>query len=136
MKQRIGEIYRAFDGRLVGNPEMKFYICELLAEMPEKIVRFVTKNCWFLGSTEDAWAFVFKGNDLKNQFLIFISDELLNQDEGQIRYSIAHEIGHVINNHDNSANRKQTKREIRKQEKEADEFAKRYTQNTYYNRDL
>lgn len=79
-----------------------------------------------MGSFEEAWAFAFTGNDLKDQHLVFLSDELLMQDEKQIHYTIAHEIGHVVLNHKNSTLVKQTKEEIRKQEKEADEFAKEY----------
>lgn len=94
--------------------------------MPKKIRNFITQNCWFFGSFEDAWAFTFTGNDLKNQHLIFISDELLLQDELQIKYSIAHEIGHVMLNHRNSVLVRQSKEEIAKQEKEADRFAKKY----------
>jgi len=44
----------------------------------------------------------------------------------QIKYSIAHEIGHVVLNHRNSVLIAQTKAEIKKQEKEADEFARKY----------
>lgn len=126
MSKSIREIYRAFGGKLVGNAQMKRQVCQTLQDMPEEIVKFVTKNCWFLGSTDDAWAFTFTGNDLKDQHLIFISDELLLQEENQIQHSIAHEIGHVILNHRNSTLVRQTKAEIRKQEREAEQFAKKY----------
>ena len=72
---------------------------------------------------EDAWAFTFTGNDLKNKHLIFLSDELMFQDSRQIKHTIAHEIGHVILGHRNSVLEKQDKEEIKEQEKEADEFA-------------
>ena len=75
---------------------------------------------------DDAWAFTFTGNDLKDKHLIFLSDELLNQHPGHIRYSIAHEIGHVILKHRNSTLVKQTKQEIKRQEEEADRFAKQF----------
>jgi Zn-dependent peptidase ImmA (M78 family) len=94
--------------------------------MPEEIINFVTKNCWFFSSMEDAWAFTFTGNDLKDKHLIFLSDELLNEHPKQIMYSIAHEIGHVILKHRNSTLVKQSKAEIKQQEAEADEFAKRF----------
>lgn len=126
MDKSTKEIYQAFRGKLVGNAQMKRHVCEAVALMPKDIVNFVTKNCWFLGSTEDAWAFTFTGNDLKDHHLIFISDELLLQTDEQIRYTIAHEIGHVMLNHRNSVLVRQTKAEIKRQEKEADLFAKKY----------
>lgn len=79
-----------------------------------------------MGSMDDAWGYAFTGNDLKNQHLIFISDDLLVQDSSQINYTILHEIGHVVLGHKNSTNYKQTPREISRQEKEADFFAKKY----------
>ena len=75
---------------------------------------------------DDAWAFTFTGNDLKHKHLIFLSDDLLSQNVGQIRYSIAHEIGHVVLGHRNSILAGQTKEEIRKQEKEADAFVNQF----------
>ncbi len=47
-------------------------------------------------------------------------------DEEQIRYTIAHEIGHVLLGHRNSIIEKQSKAEISNQEREADEFARKY----------
>jgi Zn-dependent protease with chaperone function len=126
MQNKINNIYYAFSGKLVGNPSMKINVCETLAQMPEEIINYVTDNCWFFASMEDAWAFTFTGNDLKNQHLIFLSDELLFQEKAQIAHTIAHEIGHVMLKHRNSVLEKQTKEEIKKQEKEADEFAKKY----------
>lgn len=126
MNKKIQTIYQAFDGKLVGSYPMKMHMCNVLAKMPGETITFVTKNCWFLGSMEDAWAFAFTGNDLKDQHLVFLSDELLMQDMTQIHYSIAHEIGHVTLGHKNSTLVKQTKDEIENQEKEADVFAKKY----------
>lgn len=128
MNDRERGIYEAFDGKLVGGKRMKIYVCEVLSNMPDKIVDFVTKNCWFMASMEDAWGFTFTGNDLKNQHLIFLSDDLFREDDNQIYRSIAHEIGHVVLNHRNSTLFPQTKREIQKQEREARDFAKKYTQ--------
>jgi hypothetical protein len=122
------EIYEDFQGKLVGTSHMKRSVCQTLTRMPDEIVALVTKNCWFLGSMKDAWGYTFTGNDLKNQHLIFLSDDLLNQNPEQIMFSIAHEIGHVILKHRNSTFVKQSKAEIRKQEQEADEFAKRFIQ--------
>jgi Zn-dependent protease with chaperone function len=119
-------IYNAFDGKLIGSMPMKMHVCEVVAKLPEAMQQKITQTCWFMGSMEDAWAFAFTGNDLKDQHLIFLSDELLRQDEAQIHYSIAHEIGHVVLNHRNSVLVKQSKDEIDKQEAEADAFAKKY----------
>jgi Zn-dependent peptidase ImmA (M78 family) len=122
----VKTIYSAFDGKLVGNAKMKRQVCETLLLMPEEIIAQVTKTCWFMASMEDAWAFTFTGNELKDQHLIFLSDELLLQDEAQIHYTIAHEIGHVVLGHRNSVLVQQSKAEIQKQEQEADTFAKQY----------
>jgi len=105
---------------------MKFYVCETLSYMPRNILKQITANCWFMSTLDDAWAFTFTGNDLKDQHLIFLSDDLLHQNPAQIRYSIAHEIGHVILGHRNSVLERQTKQKIRKQEKEADLFARQF----------
>ena len=126
MTGKIKSIYNSFNGKLVGKLQMKVYVCETLSLMPGNIIDFITLNCWFFASMEDAWAFTFTGNDLNNQHLIFLSDELLFQNPPQIRYTIAHEIGHVILGHRNSVLEKQTREEIRKQEKKADEFARKY----------
>lgn len=71
---------------------------------------------------DDAWAYTFTGNDLKNQHLIFLSDDLLRETPEQIMHSIAHEIGHVVLKHRNSTTTSQSKQEIKKQEKEAEAF--------------
>ena len=127
MREEIKEIYYAFNGKLIGSFQMKRSVCETLVKMPKEIVDFTTENCWFFGSMEDAWAFTFTGKDLKEKHLIFLSDDLLNQDQRQIQYSIAHEIGHVVLKHRNSILERQTKEEIRQQEKEADKFARQFT---------
>lgn len=126
MQNKAKNIYYAFDGKLVGNRSMKVNVCESLSKMPDEIIDYITSNCWFFASMEDAWAFTFTGNDLKNQHLIFLSDELMFQEKTQINYTIAHEIGHVILKHRNSVLEKQPKEEIKKQEEAADEFAKKY----------
>ncbi|MBI3984353.1 MAG: hypothetical protein HY344_00210 [Candidatus Levybacteria bacterium] len=126
MRHDLKEIYQAFDGKLIGNKQMKIFVCETLLSFPQNIIDTVTSTCWFFASMEDAWAFTFTGNDLKDQHLIFLSDELLFQNRDQIRYTIIHEIGHVILGHRNSVLERQTKEEVKKQEKEADEFTKKY----------
>jgi hypothetical protein len=120
------QIHKLFGNKLVGNKRMERFVCETLSLMPKSIIDFVTSNCWFMASMEDAYAFTFTGSDLKDKHLIFLSDELLDQGENQISYTIAHEIGHVILGHRNSVFVKQEKREIIQQEKEADEFARRF----------
>lgn len=127
MRKDLQEIYYAFDGKLVGSRVMKRHVCEILALMDADIINFVTKNCWFFGSMDDAWAFTLTGNDLKDQHLILLSDDLLMQPPSQIHYTIAHEIGHVMLGHRNSILERQSKAEIRRQEKEADAFAKKYS---------
>src|SRR5438105_875175 len=109
---------------------MKLHVCETLSRMPQDIIDYITDNCWFFGSMDDAWAFTFTGNDLKDHHLVFLSDELLVQDDAQIHYTIAHEIGHVVLGHRNSTLVHQSKNEIQKQEKEAHTFATKYT-NSY-----
>jgi len=126
MRSDLKRIYKSFNGKLIGNVHMKKCVCETVAHMTPKIIAYITNQCWFISSMEDAWAFTFTGNDLKNQHLIFLSDELLTQHSPQIYYSIAHEIGHVMLGHRNSVLKRQTKREIKKQETAADAFAKQF----------
>jgi len=119
-------VYYAFDGKLVGTEEMKQHVCSVVALMEDAVMSYITSNCWFFASMDDSLAFTFTGNDLKDQHLIFLSDELFMHDEEQIRYTITHEIGHVMLGHRNSILEKQSKAEIYKQEKEADNFARKY----------
>ena len=126
MTNNTKEIFYAFNGKLVGSKFMKKCVCETLTFMTPEIIDFITSNCWFFSSLDDAWAFTFTGNDLKDNHLIFLSDDLLKEDKSQIYYSIAHEIGHVMLNHRNSTLVKQNIDEIKMQEKEADLFAKQF----------
>ena len=126
MRGDLKEIYYAFDGKLVGSRTMKQNVCEVLSKMSPDVIRFVTHNCWFFASMEDAWAFTFTGNDLKNQHLIFLSDELMLQSKEHIYYTIAHEIGHVTLGHRNSVLERQSKQEVKIQEEEAGLFAKQF----------
>ncbi len=99
-------------------------VCQTLLIFPSRIINYVTKHCWFVGSFEDGWGFTLRGKELgKDECLIFLSDELLGEDEEQIRYTIVHEIGHVVLGHRNSILEVQTKAEVRKQERQAHEFA-------------
>lgn len=126
LSTKIGKIYYSFDGKLVGSKRMKKIVSKTVSMLPTKIASFITSNCWFIGSMEDAWAFTFTGNDLKDHHLIFLSDELLSESDQQIQHSILHEIGHVVLAHRNSILVNQSREEIRRQEKEADEFANKY----------
>jgi hypothetical protein len=110
----------------MGKLRMKKMVCETLLNLPSDIIKYVTGNIWFISSLEDAWAFTFKGSDIKDQYLVILSDELFEQDKKQIRYTILHEIGHAILGHKNSMGRVQRKLEIKQQEAEADQFAKKY----------
>jgi len=124
---KIDELRHAFGGRLVGKTRMKNLVCETILHLPDKWIAYITKNIWFISSPLDAWAFTFRGSDIKDQFLIFLSDELMLQPVSQIRHIILHEIGHVILGHKNSMGRLQSKSEIKRQEAEADQFVVKMT---------
>ncbi len=126
MKKDLKEIEMSFKGRLIGKKMMKKKVCQVLMLMEEDIINFITSRCWFVSSMEDAYGFTLTGKDLENYHLIFLSDDLLEEPEYQIYYTIAHEIGHVMLGHKNSILKMQTKEEIKKQEKQADRFAKSY----------
>ncbi len=120
------EIAHRLGGKLVGKPIVKTQVCEVIAFFPREIIDFLIEHVWFFSSPGDAWAYTFRGDDLKDKHMIFLSDELFEEEKDQIKYTIAHEIGHVVLGHKNSIGRKQTQSEIDKQEREADQFAKRY----------
>lgn len=126
MNRQRSAIQDAFQGKLVGNTKMKHHVVEVLVKMPQDIIDFVTENVWFVTSFDDAWAFTFTGADFENKHVIFLSDELLEQDISQIHWTIAHEIGHVILGHKNRFVESFGKERIRQQEKEADAFARQY----------
>lgn len=106
---------------------MKQIVTKTLSVFPEGIIDFITQKVWFVSSFEDGWAFTLRGDELKkDEYLVFLSDELLGSDEKQIMWTIAHEIGHVVLGHRNSIGEIQTKPEIKKQEAEADRFASKY----------
>lgn len=123
----INSLYLAFEGKLVGNKKMIKYVLEILTKLPKNLQEFITKNVWFVTSFEDAWAFTFTGEDFKNKHVIFLSEDLLTQDISQIHWTIAHEVGHVVLGHKNRFYDKFGREKVKKQEKEADNFAKRYT---------
>ena len=122
----IDEIRQAFFGKVIGNKSIQKKVYETVAKFPDDIAQKITKSCWFMGSFDDAYAYAFTGNDVKDQHLIFLSDDLFNQSNEQIEFTIAHEIGHIILGHKNSVQYKQSKEEIKQQEKAADAFANAY----------
>ena len=127
MKYTPGKIRRAFGHKLIGSSRMERVVSETLLVFPDEIIDFITKNCWFVGSFEDGWAFALRGDELKrNEFLIYLSDQLLVQSKQDMRYTIAHEIGHIVLGHKNSILESQTKQEIRRQEKQAHDFARKH----------
>lgn len=125
-KLGIVEVRQMFNGRLVGSLKMREEVCKTVLKLPFELISKVTANIWFISSPDDAWAFTFRGSDIKDQHLIVISEELLKQDEKQIVYTILHEIGHALLGHRNSMDFEQTESEIKYQEEEADLFAKKY----------
>lgn len=126
MNWTVTKVRRALGGKLVGNLFIREFICKTVLLIPSETIAFVCEKVWFISSPVDAWAFTFRGVELRDRSLIFLSDELLRQDEDQIRYTLLHEIGHVVLKHRNSINYEQTQSEIKQQENEADRFAKKY----------
>ncbi len=129
MDYTFSKIRDEFGNKLIGNGFMRRMICKTLLFFPDNIVKKITEKVWFVSSFDDGWAFAIRGDELeKDEALVFLSDELLKEDERQIVFTIAHEIGHIILGHRNSIGKAQTPREVRKQEREADEFAEKYLQ--------
>lgn len=126
MKWNVLTIRKALGDKLIGTLFMREQVCMALLLLPSENIEFVCAKVWFISSQDNAWAFTFRGADIKDRSLIFISDELLRQEEKQINYTILHEIGHVVLNHRNSIGYEQTQTEIKEQEREADMFAKKY----------
>jgi hypothetical protein len=120
------KIYRLFGGKLFGTKTMKGYVCRTLAKFPSDVISHITSDCWFLGSTIDAWAYTFRGDEVAGKHLIILSDSLWDQPQEDIMYTIAHEIGHVVLGHRNAILEPQTKIQTASQEKEARKFALKY----------
>jgi Zn-dependent protease with chaperone function len=126
----VKAIEKSFGYRLQGNKRMKHIVCHTVSKLPANFITQVTSHCWFVSSFDDSWAFALRAEDFKkNDALIFLSDELLAEDEAQIQFTIAHEIGHVVLGHRNAILTRQSKSEIQRQEKEADDFAAHYVNN-------
>jgi hypothetical protein len=97
-------------------------------KLPDDLIHHITQHCWFLGSKEDAWAYTFRGDEIAGKHLIILTDQLLEQSDEDIEWTIMHEIGHVVLGHRNGILAPQTKSETKAQEREADIFAQTYTQ--------
>lgn len=120
------EIYRLFGGKIHGSQKMKRYVCNTLAKFPPDIIDHITTDCWFLGSTTDAWAYTFRGDEVRGKHMIILSDSLWAQPEEDIMYTIAHEIGHIVLGHRNAILAPQSRSETTLQEREAHDFAMKY----------
>lgn len=126
MRWTVESVRKALGPRLIGGIRMRELVCKTILYLPPELIEQVTHHVWFISSQDDAWAFTFRGSDIRDAHLIFISDELLKADEAQIRYTILHEIGHVVSGHRNSlGGYTQTDSEIHRQEDEADLFARK-----------
>ena len=126
MQWTIEQIRKTLGGKLVGNLRMREMVCETILKLSPDLIEHVCRKVWFISSPEDSWGFTFRGADIKDRHLVFLSEELFVQDASQIRFTILHEIGHVILNHRNSIGFEQTESEIKQQEQEADSFARKY----------
>lgn len=126
MKWTVTDVRKALGGRLIGKLFMREVVCKTLLLLPQDILENVCATVWFISSPEDAWAFSFRGSEIKNRSLVILSDELFLQSEEQISYTILHEVGHIVLYHRNSIGYEQTQSEIKQQENEADNFARMY----------
>lgn len=126
MKWDVISIRKKIGGKLIGKPFMETIVCKTILLLPDDLIEKVCSSVWFIASQEDAWALTFRGSELKERHLIFLSDALLAQSDDQITYTILHEIGHVLLNHRNSIGALQTESEIQQQEAAADAFATNY----------
>ncbi len=121
------KIQKDLGHRLIGSGYMKRMVVKAIQKLPLKIQTTVTSKCWFIASFTDGWAFALRWDEIKKgEYLIYLSDELLNASEEETIRTIIHEIGHVVLGHRNSIGKVQPKSEVRRQEKEADEFTGNY----------
>ena len=120
------QIFQAFGGKIHGTRVMKDFVCRTLAKYPKDIIDHITTDCWFLGSTQDAWAYTFRGDEVRGKHLIILSDSLWEQPDEDIVYTIAHEIAHLVLGHRNAILAPQSKKETARQENEAHRFAMKY----------
>lgn len=120
----IERVRSTLSGKLIGSLFMREMVCKTILLLPDELIEQVSRGVWFISSQDDAWALTFRGEDLKERHLIFLSDKLLMQTREQITFTILHEIGHVVLNHRNSIGYMQTESEIEQQEDAADLFAR------------
>lgn len=118
------QIKQAFGGKVVGTESTKNLVAQAVNKLSVDQIKYLTNHVWVFSTPDDAWAYAFHGNDLKDKHLIYLSDELLQEPASQIQYTILHELGHILLGHRNSINFKQGRSEISQQEFEADQFAK------------
>ena len=125
MKESVDTIEKKFRNKLVGSKRMQRLGCETLLIFPPNTVDYITKNAWFVSSFDDAWGFVLKIDELKEkgEYLIFLGDELFEQEKYAQHYEIAHEVGHIILKHRNAITQPQSEAETKRQERQAHEFA-------------
>ena len=124
MSKNLQEVGRKFGNKIIGKRAVKKLVCSVVSLLNAKQVDFVTSTVWFVNSFPDAWGFVFRGDELKGKFIVFLSDELFRQPKVDQVYEVAHELAHILLSHRNSIGTKQSKTEIADQEKEADRFAR------------
>src|SRR5690348_8676531 len=108
MAWTINTVRHTLGGKLIGSLFMREMVCKTILLLPAEYIERVCKKVWFISSPEDAWGFTFRGEDIRDRHLVFLSEELFNQDTSQITYTILHEIGHVILNHMNAIGVEQT----------------------------
>lgn len=126
MEWTVLSIRKALGGKLIGKIRMRELVCQAILLLPLEKISIITSAVWFISSQEDAWALTFRGADVQERHLIFLSDELLLEDDRQVVWTILHELGHVLLNHRNSIGYSQTETEIKHQENEAGTFASTY----------
>ena len=102
MKWKVTDVRKALGGKLIGKLFMREMVCTTLILLPQDVLENVCAAVWFISSPEDAWAFSFRGSEIKNRSLVILSDELFTQNEAQIRFTILHEVGHIVLDHRNS----------------------------------
>ena len=125
-KLDLSRILKDFGSRLIGDDRSKKIICETLLLFPRAVVDYITRNVWFITPFDDAWSFTLEADGLASKSLVFLSDDLLRQDDDQIRYSIAHEIAHIMLGHRNPYGVIIRKGSDKRSETDADEFARYY----------
>jgi hypothetical protein len=118
--------------KITGGKRAHYLVTQAVGLLPTDVLPKIGR-IRFISSFDNAWGYVLTSEDLRAEYLIVLSDDLFDQSQSQIIYTILHEIGHVVLGHKNSFGRRQTKGEIQKQELVADAFAMKYIQ--YYQKE-